>query len=83
MNRSNKLSRLGLDIVFVKISDRFVSVSSLAILTVADATASLQAWYATLWCFLFNTDSGVDEFLYTASLLQNIFAGRQVVSRTF
>ena len=32
----------------------------------------------TLWCFLHSTDSVVDEFLYTASLSQNISVGPSI-----
>ena len=59
----------------MKISARLVSVSSLDIRQIPDATASRHLWYATLWCFLRSTNSGVDEFLYTALLSQNISVG--------
>ena len=72
---SNRRSRLGPGRTLVKISARLVSVSFLDMQQITDATASRHLWYATLWCFLRSTDSGVDEFLYTASLSQNISIG--------
>ena len=75
---SSRRSRLGPGSTLVKISARLVSVSSLAMRQIPDATASRHLWYATLWCFLRSTDSGVDEFLYTASLSQNISVGPSI-----
>ena len=75
MNMSSRRSRLGPGSILLSISARLVSVSSLAMQQIPDATASRHLWYATLWCFLRNTDSGVDEFLYTALLSQNISVG--------
>ena len=31
-----------------------------------------------MWCFLHSTDSGVNDFLYTASLSQNIYVGLSI-----
>ena len=72
---SIRRSRLRPGSTLVKISARLVSVSSLDMRQIPDATASQHLWYATLWCFLCNTNSGVDEVLYTALLSQNIPVG--------
>ena len=71
-------SRLGPGSTLVNISDIFVSLSSLAMQQIPDATASRHLWYATLWWFLRSTDSGVNEFLYTAPLSQNISIGPSI-----
>ena len=47
-------------------------MSSFAIWKEPLATASLLMWYAMLWFFLLSCDSGVNAFLYNASLLQNM-----------
>ena len=39
------------------------------------ATASLNLWYAMLWCFFHNTESGVYVFLNTALFSQKMSVG--------
>ena len=75
VNMSSRIYRLGPGSTLVKISARLVSVYFLAMPQIPDADASRYLWYATLWCLLRSTDSGVDEFLYTALLSQNISVG--------
>ena len=67
---SSRRSRLGPGSNLVKIFALLVSISFLDVLQIPHATASRKWWYATLWCFLHSTHSGVNECLYTASLLQ-------------
>ena len=69
---SSRRSRLGPVSTLVKIRARLVYVSSLAMQQIPDATASRNLCYATQWCFLHSSDSGINEFLYTALLSQNI-----------
>ena len=61
--------------IFLNRSANFVSVSSFAMRQMRAAIASLHLWYTILWCFFCNTDSGVDVFLNTALLSQNISVG--------
>ena len=61
--------------IFVNRYAKLVLVSSLEIRKMKATTASLHSWYAMLWCFLRNTDSGVDVFLFTASLPHNMSVG--------
>ena len=75
---SSRLSRLGPGNNLVNICARLVSVSSLTMRQIPDATASQHLCYATLWCFLRITDSGVDDFFYTASFSQSISVGPSI-----
>ena len=45
------------------------------------ATVSLHLWYVMLWYFWRKTDSGMDVFLKTASLSQNISIGPSSVTQ--
>ena len=67
---SNNSFILDPGINFVKISARFVCVSSLATLIVPAAIASRTLWKLIAACFFFRVDSGL-EFVTTAELSQN------------
>ena len=55
---------------------KFVRVPSLATHTVRLATASLRRWYHMQVCFFSNVESGIEAFLKTALLSQNMFVGQ-------
>ncbi len=60
---------------FVSKSDKFTAPGSYVTQIPSAATDSLTLWYATELCFLENVLSGLDAFLTTLSLSQNVFVG--------
>jgi hypothetical protein len=59
----------------VRISARFSSVLTFAILSIPDATASLTQWYAMELCFFFRVEVGIVELVTTDLLSQKKLAG--------